>query len=130
MGTLRIIEVEIATEAVSGISAILICFQIHFFVLNRPPKSFDEQVIIITPLPIHADSDSMFFQETGEGLAGELSALIGVKDIRSAFPQRLFQRLDAEVGVQGIGEAPGEHVTAVPVDDSHQRYRNPLAMGI
>ena len=120
MGTLRIIEVEIATEAVSGISAILICFQIDFFVFNCPPQSFDEQVIIITSLPIHADSDSMFFQETGEGLAGELGTLIGVKDIRSAFPQRFFHRLDAETSIQSIGEPPGEHVTAVPVDDGYQ----------
>ena len=41
--------------------------------------------------------------------AGELAALIGVEDLRLAKPpQRLFQRIDAEVGVQRVRNPPGQ----------------------
>ena len=61
----------------------------------------------------------MFFHETGEGLAGKLGVLIGIEDIRSVFPQRFFQRQDAETNIQVIGEPPGEHITDVPIDDGY-----------
>jgi len=62
----------------------------------------------------------MLLQESGKGLTGELAALVGVEDIRSAFSKCFFQRLDAKVGIQGVGQPPGEHIPAVPVDDGHQ----------
>src|SRR3546814_15084500 len=54
-------------------------------------------------------------------LGGELAALVGVEDFWATIAlDRLVQRLDAEPGVQGLGEAPGQHLAAPPVHDRHQ----------
>jgi len=133
VGTLGVVETEVVTKADSGISAILICFQMHFLIFYCPPQPLDEQVVIIASLPVHADSDAVLLQEPGEGLAGEglagelsspgeglageLSSLVCVEDIRSTLPECFFQRLDTEAGVQCVGKPPGEHIPAVPVDE-------------
>jgi len=74
VGTLGIVEAEVVAETDPSLSSTLICFQIHLFVLHFPPQPFDEQVVIVAPLPIHTDSDSVLLQEPDEGLAGELGA--------------------------------------------------------
>ncbi len=102
MRALGVVEAEVVTETYSGFSAILICFQIDLLLLNCPPQPLDEQVAVIASFPIHADPDSVLLQETGEGLAGELGALVGVEDIWSTFLECLFQCLNTEAGVQGI----------------------------
>src|SRR3954464_2857832 len=52
---------------------------------------------------------------------GELAALVGVEDLRPAEPtQRLFQGIDAEVGVQRIRKPRGQYRPRVPVHDRHQ----------
>jgi len=45
----------------------------------------------------------MMLQETGKSLAGELSPLVGVEDIRSPLLESLLQSLDAEVSAHGVG---------------------------
>ena len=40
----------------------------------------------------------MLLQEPGEGLTGELAALVVVEYLGFALPERLFQSLDAEAG--------------------------------
>ena len=39
-------------------------------------------------------ANSVLFQETGEGLAGELATLVGVEDLWRFLDQRLLQCLD------------------------------------
>ena len=46
------------------------------------------------PFPVHAGPDSVLFQETGEGLAGELATLVGVEDLWRSLAQRFLQCLD------------------------------------
>ena len=120
MGTLGIVEAEIVAETGPCIPGVLISFEIHLFVLHRTPQPLYEQVVAVAPFPTHADSDAMLFQESGKGFTGELGALVGVEYVRSALPERFFQRLDAKTGVQGVGKPPGEHITTVPVDDGHK----------
>ena len=49
----------------------------------------------------------MGLQHAGEVSAGELAALVSVEDLRLAEPpQRLFQRIDTEVGVQRVRNPP------------------------
>ena len=93
MGALGVIETEVVTKTDSGIPAVLICFQIHLLVLYCPPQPLYEQVVIVASLPIHTDFHSMLLQETGKRLAGELSALVGVEDIRLALLESLLQGL-------------------------------------
>ena len=103
VGTLGVVETEIATDPDLGIFSILICFQIHFFVLHCPPQPFYEEIVTISPFPIHADSHSMSLKETSECFAGELGALVGIEDFRSAFLESPLQCLDTEAGVHGVG---------------------------
>ena len=61
----------------------------------------------------------MLLQGTGEGLAGELTtpsansgqALISVEDFWLSLAQRFLQSLDAEISIQGVGKAPGHHMS-------------------
>jgi len=105
VGTLGVVEPKVVTKTDSGISAILICFQIHLLIFHRPPQPLNEQVVIVAPFPIHTDPDSVLLQHPGEGFTGELGALVSVEDIRSAFPKCFFQRLDAKVGFKGVGKS-------------------------
>src|SRR5215469_10044217 len=50
-----------------------------------------------------------------------LAALVGIEDFRSAIARERFrERFDAKIGVERVGEAPGEHRAAHPVHDHHQ----------
>ena len=46
--------------------------QIYPLVLYRPPKALDEDVVVTTTTPIHADLDAMIQQQPRERLDGEL----------------------------------------------------------
>src|SRR3546814_15332692 len=72
--------------------------------IRRPPRS--------------TRTDTLFPYTT---LFRSLAALVGVEELRSAVALgRLVQRLDAEPGVQGVGQSPGQHLAAPPVHDRHQ----------
>ena len=102
METFGVIETQVVTKADFGVSAILICFQIDLLIFYCPPQPFDEQVVVVAPLSIHADFDPMLLKETGEGLAGELGTLVGVEYVRFPLPEGFFKGFDTEVGIQGI----------------------------
>jgi len=74
VGTLGVVEAKVVAETDPSLSSTLICFQIHPFVLHFPPQPLDEQVVVIAPFPIHADTDAVLLQEPGEGLPCELGA--------------------------------------------------------
>jgi len=99
---LGVVESEVLTETDPGFPAILIRLQIDLFILHRPPQPLDEQVVGVAPLAVHANLDSMLLQQPGERLRGELAALVGVEGLGPALPERLFESLDAETGVQGV----------------------------
>ena len=89
--------------------------------ISASPKPLDEDVVHAAALAVHADPDAVGLQHAGEVGAGEPAALIGVEDLRPAEPtQRLFQGIDAEVGMQRVRKPPGEHRPRVPVHDRHQ----------
>ncbi len=67
---------------------------------------------------VHADSDVVVLKNLSEGDAGKLGDLVGVEDLRlTAAFQRLSDRLDEELRVQGAGDPPGEHLASWPVHD-------------
>ena len=75
MGLVRalgVVEAEVVTETDPGFSAILICFQIYLLIFHCPPQPLDEQVVVIAPFSIHADSDSVLLQEPCEAFTGLL----------------------------------------------------------
>ncbi len=62
VGTFGVIEAEVVTKANPGFSAILIGLQIYLLIFHRRPEPLDEQVVIVAPFPIHADSDTVLFR--------------------------------------------------------------------
>jgi len=102
----------------------------HFLVFDRAPQSLDENVVHETTAAVHRNRDACSLEPAGEGGAGELRALIGVKYFRRAVPrQRFVERRDAKARIHRVRQAPGQNRPAGPIDDRHQiqkakRHRN------
>src|SRR5260370_36140046 len=74
--------------------------QVYGFVFQAAPEPFDKHIVHPTPTPVHGNANARLLQHAGESRRGELAALIGVEDVRSAKPgQGFFQRLDAELDI-------------------------------
>src|SRR5215813_13954173 len=99
MGTLAIVEVEIASNGAAGFTDALVSSQIHLLVFDASPQTLNKHVISPSPLAIHADRYFPVGKDTGERGAGELAALICVEDVRLPVTrQRIFKRRNAERG--------------------------------
>ncbi len=95
-------------------------------VLDRPPQPFNEYVVLASAAAIHADGNPMVLKRLGEIVAGKLRPLVRVEDLRAAIsPQRLFERPNAEIRLQGIGKSPGQDSTTVPVHDNNEIHKSP-----
>ena len=78
-------------------------------VFDCSPEPFDKHVVTPSALAVHADFDLVVFQITGEGLAGELAALVGVHDLRATIlVDSLFQCIQTEAGVHADRDAVSE----------------------
>ena len=55
-----------------------------------------------------------------EGISYELCAQVGIEDRGSTLAERMAQSRETECAIQGVGKLPGEHIAAVPVNDSDQ----------
>src|SRR5215217_7396216 len=97
-----VVEAEIAADRGTGLGDRVVSSEVDLLVLDRSPQPLDEDVVAPSALAVHADGDLVPGQHTGEGLAGELAALIGVEDLRPAVTgERFFQRLDPKRGLHG-----------------------------
>ena len=77
--------------------------QVNALLFYTSLEALDQNIILIAILAIHADPYAMFAQHTCKGLTGELTALIGVEDIRFAIAyQSLFQCINAKVRFQRV----------------------------
>lgn len=75
----------------------------YFLVFHRSPEPFNDHVIALTSLAIHADLYVVRFQEIGELQAGELTTLIGVHDLwGTVFLNGFVHSLDTKVSVHGV----------------------------
>jgi hypothetical protein len=96
----EIVEGHPETDAGPGLAAVGVGHQMHFFVLDRAPQAFDEDVVHETAASVHRNRDSGSFELAGEGGAGELRALVGVENLRlSVALQGLLQRVEAETRI-------------------------------
>src|SRR4029077_5050878 len=102
MRPLAVVEVQIPTERSACLANSVIGMQIDLLVLDRSPQPLDKDIITPRAATIHADRDRVLQQQAGERGAGELAALVGIEDLRSAvLGQRLLDRLKAELDLQG-----------------------------
>ena len=111
-----------------GLPRVGVSLQVHLFVFHRPPQTLHEDVVGVSPLPVHADLHPVVLEDLSELQAGELAPLVGVEHFRLAIAQGLLQSFGAKAGFQGVGQPPGHHVPAVSVHDRHQ-VEEPPGMG-
>jgi hypothetical protein len=98
--------------------------QVEVVVFDGPPQPFNEDVVLASAASVHADSDPMVLEDLCESVAGKLGSLIRVEDLRFAVElHSLLEGLIAEIRVQGVGDAPGEDLAAVPIHDRHQIHK-------
>jgi len=99
-------------------------------VFERALQALNEDVVHAPTSTVNLDRDSGHLRAPGEGEACELAAVVGVEDVGAAVALYGFgQRHCAEAGVEGVGEAPGEH-PRVAQSMMATRYRNPRWTGM
>jgi hypothetical protein len=75
------------------------------------------------PLPSMLIMTSCRFKVPVKSLLVNWLPWVGIEDFRSAIArERFLERFDAKIGVERVGEAPGEHRAAHPVHD-HRRVK-------
>ena len=74
-----------------------ISLEIVLLLFQAPPQPFDENIVQIPALAVHADQDTPVRQFAHKHGAGELHALVCIENFRLTVPlHRLCLRLDAE----------------------------------
>ena len=134
-----VVEVEVVRQAGPEVETSSVAHQIDALILNATPEALNHDVVKRTASTIHADLNASCQHGVGERMGSELSALIGVKDVWSALLEGLTQSFQAKLTIQGIGDLPSQHVSAVPIDTctcaagasvTAVRYMKPRAMGM
>jgi hypothetical protein len=86
-----IVEVEVAPDRRARLGSGVVGFEIHLLVLDAAPQPLDEDIVPPGALAVHADRNAVAGEHAGEGLAGELRALVGVEDVRLAATSRILE---------------------------------------
>ena len=98
-----IIEEEVFLQPSLESGYRFIVLDVEVFIFDTAPEALDEDIVEDSALSIHTDTDVSVFQGRGEGQGGELSALIGVEDLRGSLPEGHLESLKAEVSLQRVG---------------------------
>ena len=99
-----IVEAHPVTDPLSGLEPAREGMQVDALIFQRAPQPFDEDVVEEPAAPVHRDPHPGLFQAMRPRPRRELAALIGVEDLGRAIPaQRLIQRIDAELYINGVG---------------------------
>jgi len=98
MPTLFVVETNPVAQAVVKLGAAVKRMQVEVVMFDRPPESLDEDVILASAAAVHADVDTVVFENLGERGTGKLRALIGVEDLRPSIAvQGFLERLYTEI---------------------------------
>ena len=128
-GPFSVVEAEVVVGPGLGLPPVWVGLQIDLFVLDCPPEPFDEYVVAVASLPVHANSDPLLLQESGEGLTGALAPLTGVEDLRFPLPSAFFSA-SAQKSASKVLESRQATTHRLYQSMMATRYRDPLAMGI
>ena len=105
--------------------------QVDAFVRERSPQPLDEHVVHPAALAVHRDADASLLEHVGEVDAGELAALVAIKDLRRAIAlERLVQGVHAEARIERVGQAPGQDLAARPVHHRDEVQKASLSWDI
>lgn len=121
MGSVRVVPRNIFGDPLLRLPHRVGFMEVDVLIFERPPESFDDNIIHGSSLAIPADCDAFGFQDSGEYITGELATLIRVEDF-GAPPSSdgLEKSVDAELRIQGIREPITKDFAAMPVQDRHQ----------
>src|SRR6266511_4199646 len=97
-----IVEVEIAADPTPRLFRIGVVMEINFFVLERPPETFGQNVIQRPPFAVHADPHSDLLQSLGVERRSEVRALIAVPDPTPSNTQAALDALHDEGHLQRL----------------------------
>ena len=114
------VEGKILLQSQTSFQYILVLIERDILLFDTPPQTFDKDIVQTPTSSVHADPNLVRFQYTRKPRTGEVTALIGVEDVRSCRLQGFFQTLQAEIHFQCIGHPPIDHVPRVPVDDGNE----------
>jgi len=121
-----IVMPEVPVERLFQVVSVLEGREVDTLVFDAAPEPFNEDIVVVTALAVHADPDAMLFENAREDFTRKLDTLIRVKDFRCSMAlQGLLQSIDTEVRVHGVGYPPGQHLAAVPVDNGDQVHEAP-----
>ncbi len=85
------------------------------------PEIWTKSVMYKWNLAVHADRNAIFLEQSGKFSARKLASLIRVEHLGTTmYLHRFLNRLDTEIGAQGVGKLPGEYAARVPVHHSEQ----------
>jgi len=105
MPTPVIVEFKVFFESLPSFGNRAVAFQIYVFIFHTPPEAFDEHIVQPAALAVHADVDTMIFEDSNKCIRGELAAPVSVEDIRRPILlYSFFKRLCAEGGIQRVGQ--------------------------
>lgn len=79
-----VVKLKVLRQAQLQFRHVNVPFQIHVFVLDASPESFDKDVVQCPAAPIHADRNVVQLEYAGKRIASELTALVGIKYLRDA----------------------------------------------
>ena len=111
MKPLGVVELKVPPEAPGKIWDGFVFVEVEPLVLEAPPQAFHEDVIQSPAPAIHADLDIPFLQWSEESFAGELASLIRVEDLGLPLFEGFLEGFNAEAGIQGVRDLPGEDTT-------------------
>jgi len=111
-----VVMAELCANVGTSLRAVLKGSQVHTFIFQASPKSFNKHIIDPSSFSVHRNIDPVFFQHSGEITRCELRALICVEYVRHSIQsQSLLQGLNAKMRLHRSGQALGERFPAMPI---------------
>jgi len=96
--------------------------EVNLLVLDAAPQALGENVVAASAPAIHADLNASTQQQLGVLWAGEMAPLVAVPDLGLGLSQGGASARQDKGQFERVGQLPGEHVTAEPIQHRHQVY--------
>jgi hypothetical protein len=99
-----------------------LCFmKVDVFVFQRPPESFDYNIVHRSTLTIPTDGDAFRFKNAREEITRELAPLIRIKYLWTPpFSNSLEKHIDTKSRIQCVRHPIGQHFSAMPIKNRDQ----------